>query len=192
MFSVGTISWAILLAGIALMAAIILTPAIRDVNQAERTRNDYQATLKLLDQKIQLQKDFTDAAAKDPVLMERLASRGLNLNRKDQDILILEKPPTSDEIAAKAKAIWEASGRPKGRDQEFRRQAELELRAQANDRSVRKLLAESLTPVAVEQPKAVNPLLALTLNSGLRPMLIILACTAIALSFFVGVKYQRD
>ncbi len=155
-FSIGTISWGLLFAGLAVMAAVILTPALRDVKEAERARNDSQATLDLLDQKIQLQKDFTEAAGKDPVLMERLASRQLNLNRKDQEILILD---------------------PQG---------------QNKDRSVRALLAESLTPVAVAQPKPVNPLLAMTLNAGLRPMLIMLGCAAIGLSFFLGVKYQRD
>jgi len=154
-FSVGTISWAILIAGIALLAAIVLTPAIRDVKAAEKTRNDYAATLKLLDQKIELQKEFTAAAAKDPVLMERLASRQLNLNRKDQDLLILNP-------------------------------------AQNADRSVRTLLAESLNPVTPEQPKPVNTFLAMTLNHGLRPMLIMLACVAVGLSFFLGVKFQRD
>jgi hypothetical protein len=165
-FSIGTISWGLLLAGLTLMAAVILTPALRDVKDAERTRNDYQATLQLLDQKIQLQKDFTEAAGKDPVLMERLASRQLNLNRKDQDILILD---------------------PQG---------------QNKDRSVRTLLAESLTPVQAVEPKPLNPLLGLTLETvtvnfrgaklGLRPALILLASMAIALSFFLSVKYQRD
>lgn len=154
-FSVGTISWGLLAAGLMLFAAVILTPAIRDVKEAEKTRNDYQATLDLLEQKKSLQNVFTAAAGKDPVLMERLASRQLNLNRKDQDILILD---------------------PQGLNQ---------------DRSVRTLLAESLKPVPPVEPKPLNPLLAMTLNPGLRPMLIMLACAAIGLSFFLGVKYER-
>src|SRR5947208_3600267 len=89
-FSVGTISWALLLAGLVILAAVAVTPAMRDVNQAEATRNDYRATLELLDQQIALQKQFADAATKDPALMERLASRQLNLNRKDQDVLIFD------------------------------------------------------------------------------------------------------
>ena len=63
---------------------------MQEVRGAEATRNDYQASLELLDQKIALQKDFIEASKNDPVLMERLASRQLNLNRKDQDILILD------------------------------------------------------------------------------------------------------
>ena len=154
-FSVGTISWGLLAAGLVLFAAVILTPAIRDVKEAEKTRNDYQATLDLLEQKIALQKDFADKAGKDLSLMERLASLQLNLNRKDQDILILD---------------------PQGLNQ---------------DRSVRTLLAKSLKPVPPVEPKPLNPLLAMTLNPGLRSMLIMLACAAMGLSFFLGVKYER-
>ena len=153
--SVGTISWALLIAGLMLLAGMILTPAIMDVKAAEKSRNDYQATLALLDQQIALQKDFVDAASKDPLLMERLASRQLNLNRPDQDILILDPSQTS------------------------------------KDRSVRALLAESLKPVAPKPVSPVNPLLAMTTNVAIRPMLIILACAAIALSFMLGVKYER-
>ncbi len=153
--SVGTISWACLIAGLVLLSAMILTPAMIDVKAAEATRNDYQATLNLLDQQIALQKDFMEAARKDPLLMERLASRQLNLNRPDQEILILDP-------------------------------------AMANkDRSVRALLAESLQPVPPKPVKPVNPLLAMTTNAALRPMLITLACAAIALSFFLGVRYER-
>ena len=160
-FSVGTISWAILIAGIALLAAIVLTPAIRDVKAAEKTRNDYAATLKLLDQKIELQKEFTAAAAKDPVLMERLASRQLNLNRKDQDILILDPA-----------VLYK-------------------------DRSVDSLLAESLTPVTPKPasapiaPLAIKPIADIVGNAALRPILIVMSLAAIALSFFLGVKYER-
>jgi hypothetical protein len=155
LFSIGTVSWALLLAGLVLLSAIIITPAIRDVKAAEATRNDYQATLDLLDQQIALQADFVHAATTDPLLMERLASRQLNLNRKDQDILILDPA------------------------------------AQHRDRSVKSLLAESLHPVAPKPVAPLNAWLALTLNSALRPMLITLACAALGLSFFLGVKYQR-
>lgn len=191
-FSVGTISWGLLFAGLVLLAAVILAPAMRDVHDAEVTRNDTQATLQLLEQKIQLQKEFTEDASKNPELMERLASRGLNLNRKDQELLSLGMAPTRDEIAAKAKAIWEAHGRPQGKDAEILREAELELRTQAKDRSVRTLIAESLTPVTPTAAKPVNPLLAITLNPAMRSMLILLGCITLVLSFFLGVKYQRD
>ena len=155
LLSVGTISWGLLLAGLVLLAALLLTPAMRDVKAAEETRNDYQATLQLLDQQIALQKDFTQAATTDPVLMERLASRQLNLNRKDQEMLILDPNMTN------------------------------------RDRSVKSLLAESLKPVAPQPVAPLNPLLAMTMNAALRPLLIMLACTAICLSFFLGVKYER-
>src|SRR4051794_22624105 len=90
-FSVGTVSWAFLLSGLVLLAAVILTPAIREVKSAEATRNDYQATLDLLDQKIALQKQFIDAAQKDPVLLERLAGRQLNMHRPDEEMLVLNR-----------------------------------------------------------------------------------------------------
>lgn len=89
-FSLGTISWALLIASLAVLSAVILSPAVREVNNAELVRNDYQATLDLLDQKIAMQKDFVEAAATEPVLMERLASRQLHLQRKDQDVLVLD------------------------------------------------------------------------------------------------------
>jgi hypothetical protein len=89
-FSLGTISWALLIASLAVLASVVLTPAIKDVKNAELVRNDYQATLDLLDQKIAMQKDFVEAAATEPVLMERLASRQLHLQRKDQEVLILD------------------------------------------------------------------------------------------------------
>jgi hypothetical protein len=89
-FSLGTISWALLVASLGVLSAVVLTPAIRDVKEAELARNDYQATLELLDQKIAMQKDFVQAAASEPVLMERLASRQLHLQRKDQEVLMLD------------------------------------------------------------------------------------------------------
>jgi hypothetical protein len=153
--SVGTISWACLVAGLLLLSAMILTPAMMEVKAAEATRNDYQATLNLLDQQIALQKDFAAAAKNDPLLMERLASRQLNLNRTDQELLVLDPAmPTKD-------------------------------------RSVRALLAESLVPATPKPVQPVNPLLAMTTHAALRPMLITLACGAIALSFFLGVRYER-
>jgi hypothetical protein len=155
LLSVGTISWALLGAGMVLLGAIILTPAMADVKAAEATRNDYLATIQLLDQQIALQKDFVEAAATDKVLMHRLASRQLGLNPSGQEMLVLDRD------------------------------------VQNRDRSVRSLLAESLKPVAPKAVKPLNPLLALTANGALRPMLIMLACGAIALSFVLGVRYQR-
>jgi hypothetical protein len=96
-FSIGTISWALLLAGLVILSAVVITPAIADVKEAEGMRNDYQASLELLDQKIVLQKAFIEAAPKDPMLMDRLASRQLNRNRPDQEVLVLDKSaPAAD------------------------------------------------------------------------------------------------
>jgi hypothetical protein len=155
LLSIGTISWALLMAGMVLLAAVILTPAIAEVKATEQTRNDYQATIELLDQQIALQKDFAEAAKTDPVLMHRLASRQLGLTPSGQEMLVLDRD------------------------------------MQNRDRSVQSLLAESLTPVKVKPVKPLNRLLAMTTVAALRPMLIMLACGAIALSFMLGVKYQR-
>jgi len=155
-FSLGTISWALLLVGLVLLSPVVIAPAMADVKEAEAMRNDYQATLDLLDQKIALQKAFLEAAPKDPMLMARLASRQLNRNRPDQEVLILEK-----ETAPR-------------------------------DRSVESLLAESLT---LPKVKPVDPLptpLAATLVPGMRQLLVLIACVTMALSFFLGVKYERE
>lgn len=154
-FSVGTISWAFLLASLILLAAVIITPAIKEVKDAEVTRNNYQATLELLDQKIALQKEFLVAATTDPVLMERLASRQLHLNRPDQELLILDPA------------------------------------VQYKDRSVEALLAESLQEVHPKPVPAMHPLLAMAAHSAIRPFLIVMACAGLALSFFLGIKYER-
>ena len=154
-FSIGTISWVLLLAGLVLLAAVVIAPALNDVKTAEMQRNDYQATLALLDQKIALQQEFIAAANHDPELMDRLASRQLNRHRPDQEPLNLG---------------------PKDPHQ---------------DRSVETLLAESLKPV---QPGDVPPmpyLLKKTLIPGMGQVLITIACAALAVSFFLGVKYDR-
>jgi hypothetical protein len=154
-FSIGTISWAFLLIGAGLLAAVILTPAIQDVKTAEATRNDYQATLDLLNQKIAMQKEFVSAATHDPVLMERLAARQLNVNRPDQKLLILDPA------------------------------------VQYKDRSIETLLAESLTEVHPKPVTPIPPLLAIAAHPTGRPFLVLIACGALTLSFFLGVKYQR-
>jgi hypothetical protein len=155
-FSVGTISWALLIAGLLILSAVVLTPAVKDMKDAEADRNNYQATLDLLDQKIAMQKEFMDAATKDPVLMERLASRQLNLNRPDQQTLVLDPA------------------------------------APYKDRSVETLLAESLTPTTPAPVATIPAPLQLTTNPGVRSTLILAACASLALSFFLGVKYERS
>ncbi len=155
-FSVGTISWALLLAGLLILAAVILTPAVSDLKAAEADRNNYQATLDLLDQKVAMQKEFMAAATKDPILMERLASRQLNLNRPDQQTLVLDPA------------------------------------APYKDRSVETLLAESLTPTTPTPVSTIPTPLQVTMKPGVRSTLILAACAALFLSFFLGVKYERN
>jgi hypothetical protein len=154
-FSVGTISWVLLLVGLVLFSGVILTPAWRDLKVAETDRNNYQATLDLLDQKIAMQTEFMAAATKDPVLMERLAARQLNLNRPDQEVLVLDPA------------------------EPYR------------DHSVETLLAESLTKVTPAPVAGLPKGLEMTLQPGVRSGLVLVACVALALSFFLGVRYER-
>jgi hypothetical protein len=154
-FSIGTISWALLIAGLVLLSAVVIAPAIADVKEAEGMRNDYQASLELLDQKIALQRDFLEAAPKDPMLMDRLASRQLNRNRPDQEVLVLDRT------------------------------------AAMKDRSVETLLAESLKAPTVKKVEPMPAPLEATMHPGMRQVLILIACAAMGLSFFLGVKYER-
>ncbi len=156
-FSIGTISWAFLLAGLILLAAVIITPAAESVKTAEAQRNNFQASSDILDQEIARNDEFLKAARdRDIPLMRRLADRQLNIMPHDRDTFILY---------------------PAARDK---------------DRSVKALIAESLTPVT---PKPVVPLPAMVEttvgNPSVRPLFIIIACAAIAISFFLGVKYER-
>jgi len=154
-FSIGTLSWVLLLVGLLLLAGMAVSPAYKEVCDAKNVRNDIRATVELLDQKIAMQKEFIAAVSTEPLLMERLAARQLNLYRKDQEFLILD--PAS----------------------------------LLKDRSVDTLLAESLTPVVPAKAEAVPQTLELLLNPTVRMSLTVLACAAMAVSFFLGVKYER-
>ena len=154
-FSIGALSWVLLIAGLLMLAAVVIAPAYDKVTDAKNSRYDIQATLDLLDQKIAVQKEFIEAATKESVLMERLASRQLNLYRKDQEFL-----PLDSETPAK-------------------------------DLSVDSLLAESLTPVTPQQAEMIPHPFRLMLNPAIRKSTMLLACAAMAISFFLGVKYER-
>ena len=154
-FSIGTLSWALLLAGLTLLAAVTLVPAYKEVCDAKNMHNDILATVELLDQKIAMQREFIEAATKEPVLMERLASRQLNLYRKDQEFLTLDPA------------------------------------AQSKDRSVDTLLAESLTRVTPQKAHPIPHPFRMLLNPAIRTSITMLGCTAMAISFFLSVKYER-
>lgn len=89
-FSVATVSWGLLLASLGLLALIVLAEPIQHCRAAEADRNNVQATLDLLDQKIALQKEFIERAATDVEVMTRLASRRLGVERKGQETLLLD------------------------------------------------------------------------------------------------------
>ncbi len=153
-FSVAGFSWALLICSLALFTVLILAPAEKCVRDAEIQRNDYQATVDLLDQKIKLQKEFVETASNDPLLMQRLAALQLKMKRKDQETLKLDAQ-------------------------------------NARDSSITNLLANSLKPV---EPKPVAPLawyFETSLNSKMRPFLMILACLGLVASFVIGVKYEK-
>jgi len=94
-FSVATISWAMLLTGLILLAGVVIAPACKEVCDAKNVRNDIQATVDLLDQKIALQREFIAAATTDPLLMERLAARQLNIYPQGQKFLELDPAAAS-------------------------------------------------------------------------------------------------
>jgi len=109
-FSIAGFSWALLIGSLFLFAAIILAPSVKTVREAEMQRNDLQATIDLLDQKIKMQKEFVETATNDPLVMERLATLQLRMQRKDQEILNLDPgevrdPSITNLLAASLKPV---------------------------------------------------------------------------------------
>lgn len=89
-FSVGGISWALLVASLALLSVLVISPVAQEVKDAQAIHNDVKGTLALLDQKIAVQRVFADEATSDPLLMQRLAAQQLHLQRPDEEILVLD------------------------------------------------------------------------------------------------------
>jgi hypothetical protein len=207
-FSIGTISWVLLIAGLVLISAVIITPAMQEVREAEAKRNDYEATLAMLDQKIAMNKEFIDRTPTDALLQERLAALQLNLNRADQQPLIVAR-----DIAVEKKKLddlmsYRKNLRMPGTDgrmvkvssenlekliQKQQERVEiLEELATPKDRSVETLLAQSLTAPPVKPVEPLPTPLAATLVPGARQLLVLIACALMGLSFFLGVKYERN
>jgi hypothetical protein len=88
-FSIGTLSWALLLGALAVLSVIVLAPAVADVRAAETRRNNVQATLELQDKYLTLRDDFIKKAASDAELMQRLAALRPGMEKKGQETLIL-------------------------------------------------------------------------------------------------------
>jgi len=88
-FSVGGISWGLLIAALALLAALLVTPAMQQLSTAEKQRNDMAATVALLDQRIELQKNFL-TKVNEPMVLVRLAERQFNVTPPNQQILPLD------------------------------------------------------------------------------------------------------
>jgi hypothetical protein len=87
--SVSVVSWAVLSGALLALALIVLAPAVHDMHQAEVTRNNLQATLALINEKIALQNRFIKMADTDPRLMQRLADRQLNIVNPNEQVLPL-------------------------------------------------------------------------------------------------------
>jgi hypothetical protein len=66
------------------------------------------------------------ASLNDPTTVERLTSWAQDLRHRLRQIL--ETNRTKHEIRARAHELWEQSGRPSGRDDEFWLQAEAEIK----------------------------------------------------------------
>ena len=87
--SVGVVSWAVLVGSLLALALIVLSPALHDMRRAEVTRNNLQATLALINEKISLQRHFIKLADTDERLMQRLSDRQLNIVNPNEEVLPL-------------------------------------------------------------------------------------------------------
>jgi hypothetical protein len=92
LLSVGVVSWAMLLASLLIVAMVVLGPAYNAMQTARRQRNDLQATLGLVNEKIALQRRFLKKATTDPRLMRRLADRQLDIINPNEQVLPLGAP----------------------------------------------------------------------------------------------------
>ena len=100
LFSVTTVSWVLLIAGLAVLALVVLARPLEQTRQALILRNDLQATVKLLDQQVAQNKEFVAAAQNDVLVQERLAARQLNYQRPGQQVLPLVTVSGADRSVA--------------------------------------------------------------------------------------------
>ncbi len=94
----GTISWMVLLASLAVLAAVVVAPVMHSVNVARRQCNSLQATLATINEKIALQGKFMKMVKTDPELLERLADRQLNIVNPTEEVLNLGGPPAPRDV----------------------------------------------------------------------------------------------
>ncbi|MEI8194656.1 MAG: hypothetical protein WCI73_01975 [Phycisphaerae bacterium] len=161
-FSIEGLSWTLLGAALALLAAVIITPAIQDLREAQADRNNVQATVDLLDQKLALQKDFIKVASTDPLLMERLAGRQLRLVRADQEMLVLD--PASLHKDMSTTGLLAESLQP------------------VQPRSLEEL------PWYLQIPKFMQPFL----NQQFRRLALLAACVGLLLAFVLGIRFDKS
>lgn len=94
----GAISWAALLASLAILAVVVITPVLHSVKQAQRQRNSLEASLATLNEKITLQNKFLRMVNTDPEILERLADRQLNIVNPNEEVLKLGGPPAPRDV----------------------------------------------------------------------------------------------
>jgi hypothetical protein len=95
---VGVLYWLILLASLAMVALIIIAPAWNARQHAHRQANNLQATLRLANEKIALERRFLAMADTNPLLMQRLADRQLDLINPRQQVLPLNGRPRPRDV----------------------------------------------------------------------------------------------
>ncbi len=98
MLGAGTVSWMVLLASLAVLAAVVVAPVLHSVNIAQRQHNSLQATLATINEKIALQSKFMKMVKTDPELLERLADRQLNIVNPTEEVLNLGGPPAPRDV----------------------------------------------------------------------------------------------
>ena len=88
-FGVGALTWAALFAALAIVAAVILAPAAANLHQARVQRNNLQASLALLNEKISQDRRLLHLVATNPVILQRLADRQLDVVNPTEQVLPL-------------------------------------------------------------------------------------------------------
>ncbi len=88
-FGIGALSWAAIVAALAIIAAIILAPALANLRQSQAQRNDLQASLRVLNEKISQDRLLLHLVATNPVILQRLADRQLDVVNPGEQVLPL-------------------------------------------------------------------------------------------------------
>ncbi len=88
-FGVGVLTWLAMLASLAIIACIILAPAAASLHEARVQRNGLRASLAMLNEKISQDRLLLHLVATNPVILQRLADRQLDVVNPDEQVLPL-------------------------------------------------------------------------------------------------------